>query len=74
MLIYFVPPGTFTDRLTEISRDGGRALLAQAIEIELTTFSPQSSTASSILYKSRTTIIGVSDGTMRPRDVLLKTA
>jgi transposase-like protein len=33
-----VPPGTFTDLLTEILRDGARALLAQAVEAEVADF------------------------------------
>jgi hypothetical protein len=33
-----VQPGTFTDRLTEVLRDGARTLLAQAVEIEVTDF------------------------------------
>src|SRR5262249_17299683 len=33
-----VPPGTFTDPLTEILRDGARALLAQAVEAEVADF------------------------------------
>src|SRR5215813_4918542 len=37
----FVPPGTFTDPLTEILRDGARALLAQAVEAEVAEFLAQ---------------------------------
>jgi putative transposase len=33
-----VPPGTFTDLLTEILRNGARALLAQAVEAEVADF------------------------------------
>ena len=33
-----VQPGTFTDRLTEVLRDGARALLAQAVETEVADF------------------------------------
>jgi len=33
-----VQPGTFTDRLTEVLRDGARALLAQAVETEVSGF------------------------------------
>jgi putative transposase len=33
-----VQPGTFTDRLTEVLRDGARTLLAQAVETEVTDF------------------------------------
>jgi len=33
-----VQPGTFTDRLTEVLRDGARALLAQAVETEVAGF------------------------------------
>jgi putative transposase len=33
-----VQPGTFTDRLTEVLRDGARALLAQAVETEIVDF------------------------------------
>jgi len=33
-----VQPGTFTDRLTEVLRDGARALLAQAVETEIAGF------------------------------------
>jgi len=33
-----VQPGTFTDRLTEVLRDGARALLAQAVETEAADF------------------------------------
>jgi putative transposase len=33
-----VPPGTFTDPLTEILRDGARTLLAQAVETEVAEF------------------------------------
>src|SRR3974377_250001 len=33
-----VPPGTFTDLLTEILRHGARALLAQAVEAEVADF------------------------------------
>src|SRR5262249_56806556 len=36
-----VPPGTFTDPLTEILRDGARALLAQAVEAEVAEFLAQ---------------------------------
>jgi putative transposase len=30
-----VQPGTFTDRLTDVLRDGARALLAQDVEAEV---------------------------------------
>jgi hypothetical protein len=33
-----VQPGTFTDRLTDVLRDGARALLAQAVEAEVAGF------------------------------------
>jgi hypothetical protein len=33
-----VQPGTFADPLTEVLRDGARALLAQAIEVEVAGF------------------------------------
>ena len=33
-----VQPGTFTDRLTGVLRDGARALLAQAVETEVSGF------------------------------------
>jgi len=33
-----VQPGTFTDRLTEVLRDGARALLADAVETEVADF------------------------------------
>ena len=33
-----VQPGTFSDRLTEVLRDGARALLAQAVETEVSGF------------------------------------
>jgi putative transposase len=33
-----VQPGTLTDRLTEVLRDGARALLAQAVQTEVTDF------------------------------------
>ena len=36
-----VPPGTFTDLLTEILRNGARALLAQAVEAEVADFLDQ---------------------------------
>ena len=36
-----VPPGTFTDPLTEILRNGARALLAQAVEAEVADFLAQ---------------------------------
>src|SRR5215471_12809316 len=37
----FVPPGTFIDPLTEILRNGARALLAQAVEAEVADFLAQ---------------------------------
>ena len=33
-----VQPGTFTDRLTEVLRDGARAMLAQAVETGVSGF------------------------------------
>ena len=37
-VIKLAQPGTFTDSLTEILRDGARALLAQAVETEVADF------------------------------------
>jgi transposase-like protein len=37
-VFHLVQPGTFTDRLTEVLRDGARALLAQAVETEVAGF------------------------------------
>jgi transposase-like protein len=37
-IIEFAQPGAFTDSLTEILRDGARALLAQAVEAEVADF------------------------------------
>ena len=37
-VIKLAQPGTFTDTLTEILRDGARALLAQAVETEVADF------------------------------------
>jgi len=34
-VLQFSQPGTFTDRLTEVLRNGARALLAQAVEAEV---------------------------------------
>lgn len=37
-VLQFSQPGTFADPLTEVLRDGARALLAQAVEAEVATF------------------------------------
>jgi len=37
-VIKLAQPGTFTDSLTEILRDGARALLTQAVETEVSDF------------------------------------
>jgi putative transposase len=37
-VIKLAQPGTFTDSLTEILRNGAHALLAQAIELEVANF------------------------------------
>ena len=37
-VIKLAQPGTFTDSLTEILRNGAHALLAQAVELEVTDF------------------------------------
>ena len=37
-ILTFAQPGTFTDSLTAILRDGARALLAQAVEAEVADF------------------------------------
>ena len=37
-VIKLAPPGTFTDLLTEILRNGARALLTQAVETEVADF------------------------------------
>ena len=37
-VIKLAQPGTFTDSLTEILRDGARALLTQAVETEVADF------------------------------------
>ena len=37
-VIKLAQPGTFTDSLTEILRDGARALLTQAVEAEVAEF------------------------------------
>ncbi|MGC2076749.1 MAG: IS256 family transposase, partial [Xanthobacteraceae bacterium] len=37
-VITLAQPGTFTDSLTEILRNGAHALLAQAIELEVANF------------------------------------
>ena len=37
-VIKLAQPGTFTDSLTEILRNGARALLTQAVETEVTDF------------------------------------
>ena len=37
-VIKLAQPGTFTDSLTEILRNGARALLAQAVEMEVADF------------------------------------
>ena len=34
-VLQFAQPGTFADRLTEVLRNGARALLAQAVEAEV---------------------------------------
>ncbi len=36
-----VQPGTFSDPLTQVLRDGARALLAQAVEAEVAGFLPE---------------------------------
>jgi putative transposase len=38
-VIKFTQPGGFTDSLTEVLRSGARALLTQAIETEVVSFS-----------------------------------
>ena len=37
-VIKLIQPGTFNDQLTDVLRDGARALLAQAVEAEVADF------------------------------------
>ena len=42
-VVKLIQPGILTDRLTEVLRDGARALLTQAVEAEVSGFWPRPS-------------------------------
>ena len=44
-VIKLIQPGTFNDQLTDVLRNGARALLAQAVEAEVADFSARMPTS-----------------------------
>jgi putative transposase len=46
-VVELIQPGVLTDRLTEVLRDGARALLTQAVEAEVSEFLAATATGGS---------------------------